>query len=385
MVWGNWSFLANLAAREKHVPVVPWFATLFADRGTKLKDGHDFAEARYSRDLGAANRIQFRLYYDRYVSDGRYDTGTETGIEAERDFAQGQWVGSQVTFRRQWHRFGALTLGTELIAETQNLQRADVVSPEFHNILTIEEPDLRGSIFAQHEVDLSSRWKAVLGLRYDHSRLFGGDLSPRAALLFQQSPRTVYKLLWGRAFRNPSVYEAFYDDGGLSQESNPGLRPEHAGTWEASWERLVGRRINVVATAYRYDLQGMIQGVPLDAADIYQYRNVSASRTYGTEVEVYGHLSDRVEGGASLAVQRAEDVSAGQVLPNAPGRIAKLRLAVPLWRRKVYLGTAWQYLSSRNTLAGHRLPGVPVGDLNISTFRLNPSFDVQGNPFRRPG
>jgi len=203
-------------------------------------------------------------------------------------------------------------------------------------------------------------------------------LSPRAALLFRQSPATVYKVLWGRAFRNPTAFEAYWTDQGQSQVPNPGLQPEHADTWEASWERLVKQRINLVATAYRYDLRGLIEALPADNTGLlYQYRNVAESQAYGAEFEIHGRFSERVEGGTSFAMQHTEDPGLGMAVPNSPGRVAKLRLAVPLWRRRVFLASDWQYLSARSTLAGNRLPGVAVGGMHVSTAGLNPNFDLQ--------
>ena len=36
------------------------------------------------------------------------------------------------------------------------------------------------------------------------------------AAVCQYSPRTVYKLVYGHPFRNPSAFEQYYNDGGLS-------------------------------------------------------------------------------------------------------------------------------------------------------------------------
>jgi outer membrane receptor protein involved in Fe transport len=90
--------------------------------------------------------------------------------------------------------WGTSTAGTEFIGEVRNLETTDIVSPTRERIGSTDAPELRGSIFGQQEVSLSRRWKADLGLRYDRFRLHGGALPPRAALLFRESPATVWKL-----------------------------------------------------------------------------------------------------------------------------------------------------------------------------------------------
>ncbi len=376
LVWRNWSFIAYANTREKHAPTTPWFETLFAARATKMQDGHNFFEAAYTKNVRANGRLQLRFYYDRYQYHGYYERHAEDAVAGERDIGQGDWAGSQVAYRWQWSRRGALTAGAEFIGEARALQQADIVVPARENLLRIDKPDRRHGVFAQQEIDLSRRWKAQLGLRYDASHWFQDYLSPRAALLFQQSPATVYKFLYGRAFRNPSSYEAFYDDGGLSQFANPRLRAEIADSFEVSIERTLGREINAIATTYYSKLRGLIQAVPVDGI-VYQYQNTERNRVYGLELELNGKVRNRVQGAASFALQQAENLETRSTLPNSPAAMGKVRLAVPLWNGKISLSNAWQYVGARETLNGRRLPGVFLGEFNIATLRITPHYDAQ--------
>ena len=86
-------------------------------------------------------------------------------------------------------------------------------------------------------------------------------LSPRVAVIYQPSSRVSYKLLYGRAFRNPSAYMLFYDDGGFSTVANPAARPEKVNTYEFDIERKLTRRLNATVSVYRYTMNDLLVGM----------------------------------------------------------------------------------------------------------------------------
>jgi hypothetical protein len=73
-------------------------------------------------------------------------------------------------------------------------------------------------------------------------------------------PRTSYKLVYGRPFRTPSVYEQYYQDG-ISQVANLHLRPETAEAVELSAERKLGKSAYGLINAYHYSLRSVIEAV----------------------------------------------------------------------------------------------------------------------------
>ena len=78
----------------------------------------------------------------------------------------------------------------------------------------------RAGIYAQDEWRLSDTWSTTLGLRVDRNDVTGTQLSPRAALIWQATPVTTLKALYGRAHRAPNANEAAFDDG-VSLIANP--------------------------------------------------------------------------------------------------------------------------------------------------------------------
>ena len=163
----------------------------------------------------------------------------------------------------------------------------------------------------------------------------------------------------------------FYGDG-IADAANPALRPEWADTIEVDVERKLGKRMNLQASAYGYDLHDFLLGVYLPDG-LLQYQNSAGIRAEGLELEVNGRPTNWLETTVSYAVQQARDES---VLENSPQHLAKLRFAVPLGR-KFDLSSSMQYESSRWTLAGNSLKPIYLADFTLTSKHLLRNLDVR--------
>src|SRR5260370_19138626 len=143
------------------------------------------------------------------------------------------------------------------------------------------------ALFAQDELDLTSKWKLNLGARFDDSAYRPDFISPRAALIYQPSDRVSYKFLYGRAFRSPTAFELLYDDGGQTAIGNAAARPEKTDTFELVAERKLTRRVNALVSAYHYEVSNLLEG-EYTASGALQYVNGPAVHASGLEVEFNG-------------------------------------------------------------------------------------------------
>ena len=373
LIWRDWSFTGYFNSREKLTPT-GYFGTIFNDRGNKVLDSRNFAEAAYKRDIGRGE-LRWRLYYDRYRYRGRYDYQNGDEVEDTRDASAGDVVGSRLTYRFEVPRVGDLTVGAETNLDIQALQRNYRAFPPAPDYLRLDDPDRSGAVFAQQEWNVSRRWKAYLGARFDHSSRHGNFVSPRIAWVYQQSAKNAYKFLYGRAFRNPNVYESFYDDVGQTQIANPLLRPERMHTVEAVVERKLHRRVDALATVYHYRLSDLIDAV--SAGAVLQYQNVRSSRAWGLETEIAGHLWGDWETEASLAVERATNGGSSSQLTNSPVLVGKWKAAVPILRQHLWMSANVSYLSTRLTLAGSRVEPVILPGVTFTSNRVHRNMDVQ--------
>jgi iron complex outermembrane receptor protein len=373
LIWRNWSVMASFNDRRVTVPT-GWYGAIFGDRNTRSQDVHNFVEAAYTRAIGAAGRLRWRLYYDQFRYRGRFDYALEDGVvEDQRDYALGDWAGTQFSYAFAIPRVGLLTVGAEVNFDLRNVQRTYAVAPAYRSYLDVSARDAWYGLFAQQEWNLSRTWTAYLGARFDDSKNHSAFVSPRVALVYRPTSTTALKFMYGRAFRHPSAYETFYDDG-YSYLGNPSLRPEKAHTLEIAWERRLGQQVELAASAYQYRVAGLIETVTTESG-LFQFQNISRARATGVEFEIRSRPAWWLEASASLSVQRAKNQTLGQTLVNSPGRIAHFRAAVPLARNRLTLSSALRYVSSRVAADRGRVPGMFIADATAATHRLHRDFD----------
>src|SRR5207249_7424545 len=110
--------------------------------------------------------------------------------------------GSHVNCRFPLPHSGSLTVGAAGRLDLRAQQQDVDVKPEYKSYINVDKRDKSYALFAQDELDLTSRWKLNLGARFDYSEYRPDSISPRAALIYQPSDRVSYKVLYGRAFRD---------------------------------------------------------------------------------------------------------------------------------------------------------------------------------------
>ncbi|HEB28525.1 MAG TPA: TonB-dependent receptor [Porticoccus sp.] len=86
--------------------------------------------------------------------------------------------------------------------------------------------------------------QVIIGGRFDHYTDFGDYFAPRLALIYHPNTSSALKLLYGNAFRSPSVLEKtnnLFVEGGGGE-----LKPEEVDTYELIWQKM--------APSWRYSI-----------------------------------------------------------------------------------------------------------------------------------
>lgn len=377
LLWRDWNITAYFNNRVKRPPVA-WADSLFNDSGSRVRDSRNFIAATYTHDLSANRQLRWQLYYDNYRYDDRFDyaRADSAALDDIRTSNRGDWVGSELTYRFALSNIGDLTLGAQTNFELRNLQAGYRAAPDYQLLSRVSEPDRTYALFAQQEWNLSRRWKAYFGVRFDDSANFGHFVSPRLALVYQQSPATVYKFVYGRPYRNPSTFERYYDDNGYSELANPALRPETAHTFEVSAERKLRRNVSLVADFYHYRVSNMISAATLEN-NVQQYVNNGKDHSTGIEFELSAKVWHDLEAAGSYSFDVAKDIAAGN-LPNSPHHLGKFRLSKGFLKGRFVLSSSTQYVSARDAMSGVSMRPVLLEDITLSTRRLHSNFDVRG-------
>ncbi len=373
--WHNWR-VTGLFGGSQRIQPISWGPTIFNDRGTRVTDIRNFVEATYTHKFDALRVLEWSTSYDGYRGPGIFHYPLENGVEDNRNFFSGDWMTTQVSYRTPVPHFGGLTVGVQTQFDFRALQRVIDVKPAYQEFLSIDKRDKNVAIFAQEEWELARKWKLDVGARFDDSRYHPGFISPRVALIYQPTARVSYKLLYGRAFRNPSAYMLFYDDGGFSTAANPAARPEKANTYEFDIERKLTRRLNGTVSVYRYDMNDLLVGA-YTPSGLFQIQNADRVRASGIEAGINGHPARWLEVAASVSVQRAINLAHRYPLADSPGQVGKLRVSVPLFSNRLSLAAGARCMGTRQSLAGDTLPSLCVSDFTISSQRLPANLEMQ--------
>ena len=87
--------------------------------------------------------------------------------------------------------------------------------------------------YLQDLISLTEDVDVILGLRADNYSDFGTKISNRAAVVYRATDETVFKLLYGSAFRAPTFTEAYANGHINYRAGDENLKPEETNTYEA--------------------------------------------------------------------------------------------------------------------------------------------------------
>jgi iron complex outermembrane receptor protein len=384
--WANARIVAGYSSRAKHVPTAS-YGTVFNDARERTSDERAFVDLRFEREFGLSSRLVGTGSYDGYWYRGDYPYAASYS----KDYGYGEWWTGEVQAITMRFDRQKLIGGTEIRTSSRQDQGFYDAEPYYLYF----QDRRRSSIWAlylQDEIRVRDNLIVNVGLRHDDYDTFGGTTNPRVGVIYAVGDATTLKLLYGRAFRAPNVYELYYQDGGVSQKANPDLRPETIRTLEVAADHTFGARVRGSASVYRYGINDLITlGTdPLDGLDVFD--NVERARAEGVELEIEGAFNRFLEGRVSYALQRSQDASTGATLTNSPRHLAKVNLTVPFLAEKLVAALEMQYTSSRETLQGGRAGGFGVANVTLLSraWRKGPSlslslFNVLDKKYADPG
>jgi outer membrane receptor protein involved in Fe transport len=163
------------------------------------------------------------------------------------------------------------------------------------------------------------------------------------------------KILGGKAFRAPSIYELYYNDGGFTQIASPDLKPETVYSAEVEHTHRFSPRVSGTLNAYGNYVRDLIvsQGSGVETDPLF-YENAEAPlTTVGVEAGLrrdwrqgwmlsvsYGFTYARFLASNSFGdlIALKKD-PAHRDVANAPMHLASLKGAVPIISRQLVAGT----------------------------------------------
>jgi iron complex outermembrane receptor protein len=347
------------SSRTKGVPTTS-FGTDFNDSRNRTTDAWWFIDLKYERSLGSRVDVMGRLFYDAYDYKGDYVYG---GV-VNKDIGKGEWWGGELQITAKPFAGHKLIVGSEYRDNTRQEQK-NFDEDTFSLFVDDRRKSRILAFYVQDEFTISNKLILNAGIRYDNYSTFGNTTNPRIALIYTPVEKTIFKLLYGSAFRAPNVYELYYQTPAGGQKANPALGPETIKTYELIYEQYIANNYRGSVTGFYYRINDLISQLIDPADDQLVFRNIDEVKARGVEMEFEGKWENGLSGRISYSFQDAKDSVTKRTLVNSPRHLIKLNFLVPLKKEKVFLGLEEQFTSRRKTLAGNFAKSFYVTNLTV--------------------
>lgn len=377
---GPWSFDLAYGDRRKDDPTAAYQSDPLVP-GQHIRDGYLSTQLQYEDHFaGQTQHLLARLSMGEY----RYDSFAVWDGEGYRGTAASASRGIELRWlNTAWaaHKF---MLGLEL-QDNPRQDQVSILADPADNLYMLAH-GWRAGLYAQDEWRLSDTLVATLGLRADRNNVGGTHLSPRAALIWQASPVSTAKLLFGRAHRSPNVYEQAWDwSAGQYPTQLPAIADERIETTELVLDHRPAPDLALRASVYQWSLRDMVVWGDPDR----WFVSGPPVRSRGAEVSADRRWASGVQLRASLSLQDAR-MQGGQRLVNAPRWLGKLHWAAPL-PAGARIGVEWLAESRRHTVDGGHVAGHALTNLHLSSRHWLPGVEVSlgiynlmGQRYRQP-
>lgn len=209
---GGFTLVAKLTQRRKQIPTQA-LGSEFNVPGTEYTDVRGFAEVRFEK---VWDRVSFnaRASYDASRFRGYYARLDDQGVRfRDTDTGGGDWFSGELRLGITLFEHNRLTAAFEGQGQFVEQQPVGFLSPDRHTRVL-----LSGNLL--DEWHITPRVFVQAGVRVDkYFDLPGVAWSPRAALVARFYDAGITKLVVGRAFRAPTIYETTFNDDFATQRA----------------------------------------------------------------------------------------------------------------------------------------------------------------------
>lgn len=379
--WKDFTVQAFWTARENTVPTGNYSAR-FADTRSFSNDRRFLLEAKFKRKVSDSTELLVRAHanYAYFHLDYWYDNDPDNPMPGTADTYnyfetyRAWWGGAEARATFDLGDQVRLSLGGEGVLHMKNNMLGgtwDMPHTDYETSLDTDTPYTVLAAGALLDYRPSQKVRLQVGARFDYWDLQGDKnapagersatsfpaFSPRLALITKPTKSDIVKLLVGSAFRAPSAYEFFYNDGGVTQvKSNTcgsELDPENVYSAEVEGTH----RFNIdwvgLAAVHGTLARNIIETVPVGDAcaagngteEAIYYKNSDVDqRMVGVDLEVrrefragimaslqYGFLHGRYTERPDESLGLPSD----RRLPNAPTNYAGVKIIFPIVQSSV--------------------------------------------------
>jgi outer membrane receptor protein involved in Fe transport len=344
-----WSFNHHL----KHLPTGQ-FDTLFGDGRNRQADTRAFLEARFEPKLLGSLTWLTRLHANVYAYRGYFARSPENGGLESIDY-DSYWGGAEERLVFAPSPAFSASVGGEAQLHP-NARQSDTTETGPYHDKPFSDPEsfVLGAVYGTVDARPIDWLKLSAGGRVDYYSTFGSSVNPRFAIIAHPYEGGNLKIIAGKAFRAPSVYERTYQ--GVGQDKATDLQPENIYSGEVELSQRLSRTVLATVAAYANyitDLISLQNEPPGAGGTVYiKYQNATTPvGAVGVEAEVRRDWKEGWMVAASYSFQRAVYLASGSLadfvsmthsplyreVPNSPTHLASVRGAVPILSRGLTL------------------------------------------------
>ena len=366
---GDFTLVSSFNSRRKGVPTGA-FDTVFGLPGTEDSDQRFFTELSFNHTFDSGFGIDARGSYDlsratdtrqyRGVgTDGHPDALGHTGMATHgADSGNGELrlrlptiLGNSLFFGGEAVDLWNVTL-TSFTPASSNAGFGNTAGTYSESVV---------SAYAGDDVRLGSRVQLKAAVRVDdHLDSFGLAIDPRLALIFQPYEGGNTKLLYGTAFRAPSMYERHFADG-TTQVQATDLQPERVTSGEFEHTHQFGGDFSLLLAGYWSKIDNLIRLKQLSHTRQFAFANRSTLvHSSGAETELRWQPSPGALVAFWYSFAHVTDDN-GHIVPNSPSHSGSVRVLYPIVPAVLSLSTEATYGSGRFTATDAANPEQLVG------------------------
>ena len=344
------------------------------DGGTLYRDVRAFVELRAEKNWRAL-QLWARAAFDESRFEGTYRLRPDASGQPRPDLGDrflARWLTGELRLETPLAWRQRLTVGGELQYQFElDLGPPSVTAQQAAGATS----ELVVSGYAVDEVVLAPWLRASAGLRVDHyPESFGTTLNPRLAVIARPYREGNTKLLLGRAFRAPSPYERFYNDGGVTQRQAGRLVPESVLAGELEHAHTLGNELALAGSLFAHELRDLIvleAGQPGWRAARPAACIATAPPACAAWAATSSCAGNRKPGtllAGAFTLSQVRSLEGGRVayFPNAPQALAALRWLYPMVPERLRLGSEIQLDTGRRTRDELRLEDALIWNITLS-------------------
>jgi iron complex outermembrane receptor protein len=372
VTYGEFTLEADYDKRVKDNSTATYLA-LWTDPG-RMMERRDDISLRWDHPVCEGQSLHASAFYSQYAYDqywGQDDAHGHPYTYTSTDHSN--WSGQNVYYDWQVSKSNRLILGTE---EMETFRSRQNDWDDLNGTVLNVDPGLNSEAGYVQDEQTVTKWLTLVGgLRVDKIQRFDPLLDPRLAAIITLTKADTIKLLYGRAFRAPNLYEMYYSSPGANVP-NRNLKPEISDTYEATWDHDFGKGLHTETGCYfwrMYDTLG--DGVKDDAL---QTQNMGKSWAMGLE----GEVEKRWENGARVRFSgnfgRTVDEH-DQRLPLSPDVLLSMAGAVPVSfiNKRTFLAVETQMVGPMLSDTGQSTNPTYLTNVVLTSKKVWKGLDVQ--------